>query len=81
MTSSFLIIFAKVHNSYYINTWSETDFSRTILGPQKVIIHLKHIQRWALETFFCERCTFPKTLLPSFPIYQYFWYRTSSAIV
>ena len=33
MTSSFLIIFAKMHFSYYINTRSETDFSRTVLDP------------------------------------------------
>ena len=77
MTSSFLIIFAKEHYSYYINTRSETDFSKIVLDAQKVIIHLKHIKKCALETIFCERCTFQThLLLRSFPIYQYFRYRT-----
>ena len=77
MISSFLIIFAKIHFSYYTNTRSETEFSKIVLDAQKVIIHLKHIKKCALETIFCERCTLQThLLLRLFPIYQYFRYRT-----
>jgi hypothetical protein len=84
LTSFSFAICAKVHVSYYTNTRSETEFSKIVLDAQKVIIHLKHIKKCALETIFCERCTlqthlllrsFP-ILLRSFPIYQYFRYRT-----
>ena len=51
--------------------------SKIVLDAQKVIIHLKHIKKCALETIFCERCTLQThLLLRSFPIYQYFRYRT-----
>ena len=43
---------------------SESDTFNDIQKSKCSVIHLKHIQRWALETFFCERCTFPKRFFP-----------------